>query len=603
MTILRESIEGAFLEARKEGKEWDVVLLAAGKSRNNVIYPAEVLRKAKHLFEGAKAFAYEFRGKVFDHLPAAAKKHPAGFVKNLVGWFRNVRFGDFVDVEGRKRQGLLARFHVSEGAEWLRKTLRDAWQHGKKNLLGFSIDAQGTTSKIFEAGEPVVRAESIDHVDSVDVVTFPAAGGQLLRLVASGGFTMNEILEAIRTHYPHWLDGFAHENLEESEIASLVTNVLEANCQKARDQVATLAESGDMDALEKALHELRLLEQALAHLQEGAPEKVKALFGAKGDETQASAETEETSRSSEAAQLKRGAATIQTVLNLLTQKRVDDAIQLLKNWLAVYPRPYRVAPERGFYSLPYGKPGYPPVLRPYYGFKGADLDPELRIKMIESRLLLKEKLAESDLPQRAKDRISEFFKDAIFEESHIADKIAEEKAYLAELSESGQVTGCGATRLETGEDRIDKIRKALDGFFAGEDVGGVPRFKTIREAFAAFSGQHDPDAQTILRESANYRPRSERLSESLTTVDWAEVLGDSITRRMIAEYKLPGLDDWRKIVSDIVPVKDFRVQRRMRIGGYGILPTVAEQSDYMNLASPPDEEATYAISKRGGIED
>jgi len=72
---------------------------------------------------------------------------------------------------------------------------------------------------------------------------------------------------------------------------------------------------------------------------------------------------------------------------------------------------------------------------------------------------------------------------------------------------------------------------------------------------------------------------------------------------MIAEYKLPGLDDWRKIVSDIVPVKDFRVQRRMRIGGYGILPTVAEQSDYMNLASPPDEEATYAISKRGGIED
>ena len=93
-----------------------------------------------------------------------------------------------------------------------------------------------------------------------------------------------------------------------------------------------------------------------------------------------------------------------------------------------------------------------------------------------------------------------------------------------------------------------------------------------------------------------------RLKASLATTDWAEIFGDSVTRRMVAEYNAAGLTDWRKIVN-VVPLSDFRTQRRMRMGGYGTLPTVLQGGPYAALTSPGDEEATYAATKKGGTED
>jgi phage major head subunit gpT-like protein len=72
---------------------------------------------------------------------------------------------------------------------------------------------------------------------------------------------------------------------------------------------------------------------------------------------------------------------------------------------------------------------------------------------------------------------------------------------------------------------------------------------------------------------------------------------------MVAEYARPSLQTWRQIVSSIVPVNDFRTQRIDRLGGYGTLPTVNQGAPYQPLTSPGDEEATYAITKKGGTED
>ncbi len=41
----------------------------------------------------------------------------------------------------------------------------------------------------------------------------------------------------------------------------------------------------------------------------------------------------------------------------------------------------------------------------------------------------------------------------------------------------------------------------------------------------------------------------------------------------------------------------------MAVGGYGVLPAVNEGAPYQSLTSPGDEEATYALTKRGGTED
>jgi hypothetical protein len=52
-----------------------------------------------------------------------------------------------------------------------------------------------------------------------------------------------------------------------------------------------------------------------------------------------------------------------------------------------------------------------------------------------------------------------------------------------------------------------------------------------------------------------------------------------------------------------VPLSDFRTQRIARFGGYGTLPTVNQGAPYQALTSPADEEATYAVTKKGGTED
>ena len=94
-----------------------------------------------------------------------------------------------------------------------------------------------------------------------------------------------------------------------------------------------------------------------------------------------------------------------------------------------------------------------------------------------------------------------------------------------------------------------------------------------------------------------------RLSAALETSTWGEAFGDSIRRAMLRDFRDERFHQWRKIVSAVVPVKDFRTNRRVRVGGYGDLQKVAEQAVYPALTSPTDEEVTYAVSKRGGVED
>ena len=93
------------------------------------------------------------------------------------------------------------------------------------------------------------------------------------------------------------------------------------------------------------------------------------------------------------------------------------------------------------------------------------------------------------------------------------------------------------------------------------------------------------------------------LREALAANTLGEVLGDAITRRMVADYRAGSVYGvWRRIAS-VVPLADFRTQRRTRWGGYGDLPKVSESAAYGALATPSDEEVTYAPAKRGGTED
>lgn len=93
------------------------------------------------------------------------------------------------------------------------------------------------------------------------------------------------------------------------------------------------------------------------------------------------------------------------------------------------------------------------------------------------------------------------------------------------------------------------------------------------------------------------------MREALGSTDLANVLGDSITRRMITDYNDPNdrYSVFRPLVT-IARAEDFRTRRNVRFGGYGDLPAVGEGAGYPALSSPAEETANYAISKRGGTE-
>lgn len=219
------------------------------------------------------------------------------------------------------------------------------------------------------------------------------------------------------------------------------------------------------------------------------------------------------------------------------------------------------------------------------------------------RTLIKSKVEDAGLPAAVVEGITEALPER-FTEATVDGQIAGLKATLALAERSGLAPSRVGEGV--GEEAREKKVAALDAFFAGEYSKG---YRSFREAFTDFTGRRprsfDEDfTRTILRESAGaLYDSSLRSTESLDSTSWAQALGDSVTRRMIAMYRLPGLQSWRRVVSMMPPINDFRTQRVARVGGYGVLPGVLEGGPYNPLTSPGDEEATYAVSKRGGTED
>lgn len=224
---------------------------------------------------------------------------------------------------------------------------------------------------------------------------------------------------------------------------------------------------------------------------------------------------------------------------------------------------------------------------------------DAKIRMVEARANARVTIAASKLPAPLQERLQARFAEAAnFTAADVTTAIEDERKLLGRLVEGAQVRGLGDIRVEAGEDRSQKVRTMLDDFFDPKKPTG-----SFREAYIDITGDRrvtglvgDCDLQR-LREAAGADFR-----EAINSSTFTDILGDSITRAMIREYgALEAYNDWRW-ACDVVPVSDFRLQERTRLGGYGNLPAVAEDGPYVALTSPGDDKATYKVSKRGGTE-
>ncbi len=429
-------------------------------------------------------------------------------------------------------------FHVSEAAAWLKTLLLDAWKRGKKDLVGLSIVAEGRGKPVRKDGKQFIEVEEITRVSSTDVVFDPAAGGGFLKLVAAEG-----------------------------------------------------EEESDVDP------------KLIAALKEAEAAVVRALLS-KFSETEVEA--------------------IKTTHPELAEK-IAEAMAL--------PEPEKGEPAKA-----------EPKSSKVTEAEEEEQEDEDVVPASLSRVVVRSELAESKLPDIMKRRIEKRFAGQSFKLEDLTEAIADEADGLAELEKAGLVKASGTSReerVEVGMDEAQRAMASLDGFFANRDIVvegvRVPRYKSFRQAYVDLTGDEaltgrwaeaSGEGRWPIAESENGTFKIAKLldrravrewgigdlkeafadggaglplTEAIQTSTFSNALGDSVTRAMLREYSQLNLDTWQDLV-DIVPAKDFRTQRRERFGGYANLPTVAQNATYAALTSPGDEEATYAVTKRGGLE-
>jgi hypothetical protein len=232
---------------------------------------------------------------------------------------------------------------------------------------------------------------------------------------------------------------------------------------------------------------------------------------------------------------------------------------------------------------------------------------------IVGRQLVALAVAQAELPDKVTESVAAML-GATFTEADVLDKIEVVKAAREGLEKAGFRPSVPALEGVT-EESYEKMVKAIDAMLDPRSTEG---YGSLKAAYVDFTGRRGSDlfaadfnrqmfVDSVMAVDARGRESlyssDLRAVESVSSGTWGTVLGDSITRRMVAEYQQPSLQTWRQIVSSIVPVNDFRTQRIERLGGYGTLPTVAEGAPYQALTSPGNEEVTYSLSKRGGTED
>ncbi|MBS3021391.1 hypothetical protein DJFAAGMI_04163 [Comamonas sp. PE63] len=228
------------------------------------------------------------------------------------------------------------------------------------------------------------------------------------------------------------------------------------------------------------------------------------------------------------------------------------------------------------------------------------------LQVYELRGAARERINTARLPQAAKERLLSQVATAGADrltEAAVGDLIKAEGDYIARMTESGTVRvpafGNGSINVE---DRSVSIREMLTAFFdpTHKEHRNV---QSLRECYIEITGDRRVTGQIRDCDLGRMAESLGVMRESVTSSTWSDALGDSITRRMQAVYTgLTNLDAWRRVATT-APIKDFRTQERIRIGGYGNLPAVAQGAAYQSLNSPTDDKATFAVTKRGGTED
>lgn len=232
------------------------------------------------------------------------------------------------------------------------------------------------------------------------------------------------------------------------------------------------------------------------------------------------------------------------------------------------------------------------------------------IRLQRAQLTLERRLHESILPQAVKDHIRLHYGERVFEEADLERDLNSSLSMMAQLTRDGIVRGHSYEKADVSMQitEAEKIQAAFDRMFDLDidtgRLGNIRGFTSIREAYARVTGDssllggiagHSILGDIRVSESA---PIARITEADTTTASFSYLLGSSMNKRLLKDYQAwPA--EWQKFVT-IAPIRDFKQQTRVRLGAFGSLPVVAEDTAYTTVTLA-DSAATYVPQKRGNL--
>jgi len=164
----------------------------------------------------------------------------------------------------------------------------------------------------------------------------------------------------------------------------------------------------------------------------------------------------------------------------------------------------------------------------------------------------------------------------------------------------------GWTHIEVVAGEPDRLQAALDKLL-GADVDkrydDMPAFTSLRGAYVRLTGDSEIrgipslEGQRLGEKFMNMM----RLPAAYSTSSFSFVLGNSMYRRLIKEYKQV---DYREdaLISFIRNAENFKPLEIIQVGYFGDVPDIdPESGDYQEITMPTDIEATYSVNQKGWI--
>ncbi len=231
------------------------------------------------------------------------------------------------------------------------------------------------------------------------------------------------------------------------------------------------------------------------------------------------------------------------------------------------------------------------------------------LRQERAQLRLERRLSEAALPEAIKTQLHGRYIGRVFEMEELERDITGSRQMLAELSAQGLVRGHGHEKVEMSMQvtEAEKMQAAFDGMLGLEidqsRFAGVRGFTSIREAYARVTGDASVSGISERSQVGNIRvseaaPITRITEADTTTASFSYLLGTSMNKRLLQDYAAwPA--EWMHFAS-IVPIKDFKQQSRVRLGAFGSLPVVAEDTAYSAITLT-DTAATYVPQKRGNL--